>query len=94
MVHGLNCSKARGIFPNQEVNPCLLHWPVDSLAPSPPEKPHCLFLSLGILLVAGDRKPSPLQCVQKGEMGSFCNGTVYRRTLATAVAGVRVRRIW
>ena len=31
VVHGLNCSEACGIFPNQGSNPCLLHWQVDSL---------------------------------------------------------------
>ena len=31
MVHGLNCSMARGIFPDQELNSCLLHWQADSL---------------------------------------------------------------
>ena len=25
-VHGLNCSMAWGIFPDQELNPCPLHW--------------------------------------------------------------------
>ena len=31
VVHGLNCSEACGIFPDQGSNPCLLHWQVDSL---------------------------------------------------------------
>ena len=31
MVHGLSCSMACGIFPDQGSNPCLLHWQVDSL---------------------------------------------------------------
>ena len=30
MVHGLSCSAACGIFPNQESNPCLLPWQADS----------------------------------------------------------------
>ena len=29
MAHGLRCSKARGIFPNQGLNPCPLHWQVN-----------------------------------------------------------------
>ena len=33
-VHGLSCSEARGIFPDQGLNPCLLHWQVDCLPPS------------------------------------------------------------
>ena len=24
--HGLRCSAARGVFPDQGLNPCLLHW--------------------------------------------------------------------
>ena len=31
MVHGLSCSAAHGIFPDQGANLCLLHWQVDSL---------------------------------------------------------------
>ena len=31
MAHGLSCSMACGIFPDQGSNPCLLHWQVDSL---------------------------------------------------------------
>ena len=34
MVHGLSCSMAYGIFPDQGSNPCLLHlfhWQADSL---------------------------------------------------------------
>ena len=41
VVHGLACSRAHGIFPDQGSNPCLLHWQVDSLPLShqPPGKP-------------------------------------------------------
>ena len=28
--HGPSCPTARGIFPNQGLNPCLLHWQLDS----------------------------------------------------------------
>ena len=31
MVQGLSCSEACGIFPDQGLNLCLLHWQVDSL---------------------------------------------------------------
>ena len=31
VVHGLRCSMACGIFPDQGLNPCLLHWQADSL---------------------------------------------------------------
>ena len=30
VVHGLSCSEARGIFPDQGLNPCRLNWQVDS----------------------------------------------------------------
>ena len=30
MAHGPSCSAARGIFPDQGSNPCLLHWQADS----------------------------------------------------------------
>ena len=30
VVHGLSCSAACGIFPDQGSNPCLLHWQADS----------------------------------------------------------------
>ena len=30
MAHGLRCSRASGIFPDQGWNPCLLHWQWDS----------------------------------------------------------------
>ena len=31
VAHGHSCSLACGIFPNQGLNPFLLHWQVDSL---------------------------------------------------------------
>ena len=31
VAHGLSCSVARGIFPDQGLNHCLLHWQVHSL---------------------------------------------------------------
>ena len=31
VAHGLSCSVACGIFPDQGLNPCLLHWQVYSL---------------------------------------------------------------
>ena len=30
LVHQLNCSTACRMFPEQRLNPCLLHWQVDS----------------------------------------------------------------
>ena len=31
VVHGFSCCKAYGIFPDQGLNLCLLHWQADSL---------------------------------------------------------------
>ena len=45
-VHGLSCSVACGIFPDQGSNPCLLHWQVNSLPLSQLGSPRILpFLS-------------------------------------------------
>ena len=38
-VHGLSCSGACGVTPDQELNLCLLYWQVESLSLEPPEKP-------------------------------------------------------
>ena len=52
--HGLNCSTACGIFPDQGLNPCLLHWQVDSLSLShlriPPESHYYLHQIRGRLI--------------------------------------------
>ena len=38
-AQGLSCSTACGIFPDQESNPCLLHWQENSLPLNPLSKP-------------------------------------------------------
>ena len=43
VVRGLSCSTAYGISPDQESNPCLLHWQVDSLPPSQQGNLTCVF---------------------------------------------------
>ena len=37
VAHGISCSAAGGILPDQGSDPCLLHWQVDSLPLSPRE---------------------------------------------------------
>ena len=37
--HGLSCSMARGIFPDQGLNLCLLHWQGGLFTTEPPGKP-------------------------------------------------------
>ena len=44
--HRLSCSTARGIFPDQGSNPCLLHWQADSLPLSHQGSPAIGLLSL------------------------------------------------
>ena len=44
LAHGLiSCSEACGIFPDQELNTCPLHWQVDSLPLDPQGSPQCGF---------------------------------------------------
>ena len=38
VAHGLSCSTACGILPNQELNPGPLHWQADFLSTVPPGK--------------------------------------------------------
>ena len=39
VAHGLSCAAACGIFPDQGLNPCPLHWQVDGfLTTAPPGK--------------------------------------------------------
>ena len=42
MAHGLSCSEARGIFPDQGSNLCPLRWQVDSLLHHQ-QSPACFF---------------------------------------------------
>ena len=44
VAHGLICSAARGIFSDQGLNPCLLHWQADSLPQSHRGSPYQLIL--------------------------------------------------
>ena len=39
VAHGPSCSVACGIFPDQGLNPCPLHWQADSQPLRPPGKP-------------------------------------------------------
>ena len=41
--HGLSCSMAGGIYPDQGLNPCLLHWQADSLPLSHRGSPELTF---------------------------------------------------
>ena len=43
VVYGVSCSVAYGIFPDQGLNLCLLHWQVDSYPLCPRKNPPFLF---------------------------------------------------
>ena len=59
MAHGLRASVACGIYPDQGLNLCLLHWQVDSLPLSHQGSNGVLFLRLPLVtgggLVSGTR---------------------------------------
>ena len=44
VAHGLSCSAACGIFPDQGLNPCPLHWQADSQPLRHQGSPQILFL--------------------------------------------------
>ena len=50
VAHGLSCSAARGIFPDQGSNPCPLHWQADSQPLRHQGSPCCWILFATILL--------------------------------------------
>ena len=51
--HRLSCSKACGIFPDQGLNPCLLHWQADSLPLSHQGSPHEVLIYRGDIVTTG-----------------------------------------
>ena len=44
VAHGLSCSAACGIFPDQGSNPCLLHWQADSQPLRHQGSPDCVLI--------------------------------------------------
>ena len=46
MVQGLSCPAACGVLTDQESNPCLLSWQVDSFSLSRQGSPYNLFLEI------------------------------------------------
>ena len=53
VAHGPNCSAACGIFPDQGLNPCLLHWQADSQPPRRQGSPRYSFLMYFIKFLNG-----------------------------------------
>ena len=50
VAHGLSCSAAYGIFPDQGSNPCPLHWQADSQPLRHQESPRLIFKDLILTL--------------------------------------------
>ena len=50
VAHGPSCSAACGIFPDQGLNPCLLHWQADSQPLRHQGSPHFQFYSAKIYI--------------------------------------------
>ena len=48
VVHGLSCSAACGIFPDQGADPCPLHWQVDSYPLHHQGSPRVILCNMGI----------------------------------------------
>ena len=61
VAHGLHCSTACGILPDQGSNPCLLHWPADPLPLSHQKSPG-LFLLTHIIKKKNSLCSLPLLC--------------------------------
>ena len=53
MVHGLSCSVACGILPDQGLNPCLPHWQADSLPLSHQGSPLVGVCQVGVVEACG-----------------------------------------
>ena len=53
MAHGLSCFAACGVFPDQDLNLCLLLWQLDSLPPSHQGSPAHLSWRSTRLIISG-----------------------------------------
>ena len=55
-AHGPSCSAACGIFPDQDSNPCPLHWQADSQPLRHQGSPgNCIFLKIGFKELLSER---------------------------------------
>ena len=55
VAHGLSCSAACGIFPDQGLNPCALHWQADSQPLRHQGSPRMIFICC-LMLLPGARR--------------------------------------
>ena len=88
VANGLSCSGVRGILPEQGLNPCLLHWQVDSLPLSHQGSPLML-----LLLSRFQSRPPLCDPINGSPPGSPVPGILQAGTLewvATAFSNARV----
>ena len=79
VAHGLSCSVACGIFPNQGLNPCPLHWQADSQPLCHQGSPIVLFCNLSCLRISFGQWLVTLkfsQSVSPGSCTTLCVGWV------------------
>ena len=62
VMHGLSRSMACGIFPDQGLNPCLLHWEADSSPLSHQGSPNPVYLEVCCLTHPCTSKENVLKC--------------------------------
>ena len=91
VAHGLCCSMARRIFPDQGSNLCPLHWQVGFLTTGLQESPH-LFVCVQsghpteVTLLAGGKA--------RFESGGMTLGPTHFTTVAGAVGLREYQRVW
>ena len=52
VAHGPSCSAACGIFPDQGLNPCPLHWQADSQPLCHQGSPHCGLICISLIMLS------------------------------------------
>ena len=73
VTHGLSCSAAYGIFPNQGLTVCLLHWQMDSLYHwTTVEAPEDRFLTIELTRGVPKQKPKILYFFKVPSLLVFC----------------------
>ena len=78
--HRLSCPAACAVFPEQESNPCLLHWQADSLPLSHQGSPLSLFL--WVLWLPSQRSDVQLQLGESSYSGHLRSSNALESPLA------------
>ena len=106
VAHGPSCSVECGIFPDQGLNPCPLHWQADSQPLRPQGSPKCFFLKIIIYLFIFGCVGSSLLCagflqllragttLHCGARASHCSGFSCCRAWALGARGFSSCGTW